>query len=915
MTSKHIQYILRTVSIILAFVSVFSYFPVISTAAEEEVDPIVVVSLGDSFSSGEGIPPFFGQDLDVLKKVQNEDWLAHRSTVSWPSRLYVPGMPENTTLADYRVVVPGDVQPECQWYFGAVSGAVSKNIYETQQARPFYVKKPGERNSYYMSPEDDPPLMPLQIDIFDEIDEDVDYVTLTIGGNDVQFATIVEQAAHPKYSYSTLENTLNAIEANVATHETNVKKAYTQIYEATGGTAEIIVAGYPELFDKGGRGALISKKEATLINSKVVWFNELLEQWVTDKQNEGMPIHFVPVVPTFDSHQAYSQNAWLNSIMISAQAEDLDQRNASAYSIHPNTLGAAAYARLVNQKIAEIELNKRIGTLAGRICEASDRTTPVTDARITASSVLRTENTSPDSNGMYSMELPASRYYVTVRAEGYIPFKAYAVVKEDQIEYMQTFLMVQGEETDIGSAQGMITNALNGMGLSDVTLDVRSGWNNDSEGEILTTVTTDDYGAYLVTLPIGNYTLCANKDGFAPTMVNIIVQKTPSGNQDGTMTPVLSGDDYRIVLRWGVDPRDLDSHVVGTLSNGNSFHVYYGHKSQYDGSTEVCNLDYDDTTSYGPETITLNATGNKPYYYYIYKFAGNGTVAASGAQVKVYQGEREVATFNVPSNLGDGRYWNVFAIVDGQLVVRNTITSGAETSYAKSNTSTFSLRDPQAEEHPAYDDSYPAKEEVTIDVPDPTEDAPATTETPERPPVTSEDDGSDDNEASVPQAETRRVYLGLGQLCQQYTWKVEALDREYDVVEETEGIYYVELPVDAEMIIIRGKNQVHDITSEVISLDDAQGNNCIIALACEGDGSEFEIIWGIYDPETKTISFEVEEAPVNTEASDEQATDTDPAESSGSPAADETESAEETESNGPDVSEEVEDPEDSDTVS
>ncbi len=75
----------------------------------------------------------------------------------------------------------------------------------------------------------------------------------------------------------------------------------------------------------------------------------------------------------------------------------------------------------------------------------------------------------------------------------------------------------------------------------------------------------------------------------------------------------------------------MDSHVEGMLSDGNPFHVFYNYKSQYDGDVEVCNLDVDDISSYGPETITLNPTNENPYYYYIHRYYGFGTVASSGS--------------------------------------------------------------------------------------------------------------------------------------------------------------------------------------------------------------------------------------------------------------------------------------------
>ena len=103
---------------------------------------------------------------------------------------------------------------------------------------------------------------------------------------------------------------------------------------------------------------------------------------------------------------------------------------------------------------------------------------------------------------------------------------------------------------------------------------------------------------------------------------------------------------------------------------------------QKDDDIDVCVLDYDDTTSYGPEHITLIPTTDKPYYFYVYRYAGEGTVASSEAKITVHKGNRLIATYNVPTNLGSGDYWNVFAIKNGGLVVRNTMTDEAETGYA-----------------------------------------------------------------------------------------------------------------------------------------------------------------------------------------------------------------------------------------
>ena len=121
----------------------------------------------------------------------------------------------------------------------------------------------------------------------------------------------------------------------------------------------------------------------------------------------------------------------------------------------------------------------------------------------------------------------------------------------------------------------------------------------------------------------------------------------------------------------------------------------------------------DDTTSYGPETITLNPVASGTYYYYIYRYAGSGTVASSGAKITVYQGENEVAVFNVPTDQGGGDYWNVFAIKDGQLIIQNTITSSKDVSYA-SPIATLAANFAVEEDMPKKDDIIVEEEKPAV---------------------------------------------------------------------------------------------------------------------------------------------------------------------------------------------------------
>lgn len=384
--------------------------------------------------------------------------------------------------------------------------------------------------------------------------------------------------------------------------------------------------------------------------------------------------------------------------------------------MHPNFDGAKAYADCVNKEIERAQEDRRtLGTLSGMVCKASDRTTPIGNASITVykgNDKVRTVKA--DDSGNYSLMLPAyDSYRIEISAPGYIPFSSFAKVIAQTKTYTETFLMVEGAEGATGTATGVISNALTGRGVDGVGLIIRKGWNNHSYGDVVDSAITDANGAYSVTLPLGNYTLCTYKEGYIAGMVNIVVQEGITGSQNGTITPVVSGDSYRIVLTWGANPSDLDSHVEGPLSNGSGFHVYYSHKSQYDGDIEVCNLDVDDTTSYGPETITLNPVASGTYYYYIYRYAGSGTVASSGAKITVYQGENQVAVFNVPTDQGSGDYWNVFAIKDEQLIIQNTITSSKDVSYA-SPTATYAANFAGEENTPKKDDAIVEDEKPAV---------------------------------------------------------------------------------------------------------------------------------------------------------------------------------------------------------
>ena len=256
------------------------------------------------------------------------------------------------------------------------------------------------------------------------------------------------------------------------------------------------------------------------------------------------------------------------------------------------------------------------------------------------------------------------------------------IIKE--IKYIDTVTLFDESWTDsiFQTVYGQVSDAMNGLGVSDAQVKFRNGWNNTS-GEYISnlfgdkTTTTDNNGNYSMGLSVGAYTAEISKDGYITAYVNIVSSPNTSVHFS-TITPVLADNEYRIILTWGDTPRDLDSHLSGMV-NGNSYHVYYGNKSySYDGIT-IASLDWDDTSSYGPETITLTWTennGNCSYYVYDFTNRGNSNSTAlsySSAKVVVYKGNTLLNTYNVPIGFS-GTTWNVFSINNGDLTTINTIS-------------------------------------------------------------------------------------------------------------------------------------------------------------------------------------------------------------------------------------------------
>ncbi|WP_199482041.1 tetratricopeptide repeat protein [Vibrio owensii] len=152
-------------------------------------------------------------------------------------------------------------------------------------------------------------------------------------------------------------------------------------------------------------------------------------------------------------------------------------------------------------------------------------------------------------------------------------------------------------------------------------------------------------------------TMLISKPGYSTLVV-----KCPCDNFTYALSPVMQNlNGLRVVLTWGKNPLDLDSHLIYPND-----HVYYADKIGSD-----TNLDVDDTNSYGPETITIDRKHDGERYIYAVHDYTNGSgdfkssneLSFSHARVEVYIGKTLVRTYRVKPDT-TANSWIVFGIDD-----------------------------------------------------------------------------------------------------------------------------------------------------------------------------------------------------------------------------------------------------------
>lgn len=287
------------------------------------------VAMGDSFSSGEGVDPF---TIGTAISGVNE---CHRSKEAYPLLL------EEDSALNLDLVA-----------FTACSGATTKTLLNGGSTQ-------GAWNE------------PAQIDA---LSMDTDVVTLTIGGNDTGFATVLTACVKAPYSndgwgcsqdndvITPVADNLDALAGVVANPSIHSIEYVLLQVASSAPNAKIRVAGYPHLFggsigdyephpEAPGYGRCVvawwsgvvsvSYNDAQWINAQTDALNSVLTEAVDKvRTNTGKDIEYILPEGMEGHGLCDSGESYISPVYLSG---DLQEPDVSPYSFHPTSEGVLRY--------------------------------------------------------------------------------------------------------------------------------------------------------------------------------------------------------------------------------------------------------------------------------------------------------------------------------------------------------------------------------------------------------------------------------------------------------------------------------------------------------------------------------------------------------------------------------------------
>lgn len=174
------------------------------------------------------------------------------------------------------------------------------------------------------------------------LDKHTDLVTITVGGNDVQFANIIGACMTQDVSIcqAAVTHAENVAKSHVASA---LKQDYKLIREAAP-DATIVALGYPHLFStEGATASPLSPEVAKIFNDGVDTLNNIIENTAESSESK---VVYVDVTKRFRNHGIGSSDPWINF-------DPADVRAFNNY--HPNEKGyEKGYAKVLKPVVRSL---------------------------------------------------------------------------------------------------------------------------------------------------------------------------------------------------------------------------------------------------------------------------------------------------------------------------------------------------------------------------------------------------------------------------------------------------------------------------------------------------------------------------------------------------------------------------------
>ncbi len=324
-----------------------------------------VVSMGDSYSSGEGAGDYlpWSDNNGSSSEKRNR---CHQSNNAWIRKSVIPG--ETQTIG----AMANSKSPDMDFHFLACSGAESEHLlpyHSVTGTKP--INGAGESGRYGQNG------MVSQMDA-GYLDSNTTLVTLSIGGNDMRFAPVISACFGTALSDEVgricsnrvlAGDHVNVLDASNERLESELPQSLATVLSEIrlrAPNADIVLMGYPKLFETGSQCVGTHPWNQSWLNQMSDAMQDVMDDAVAPFDSSGARAIAVNPQPAFSGKNLCTSGSGLNALVVPltpgepASLTIWDFRIVSPdgvlsqESVHPNGTGTDLYSSALEDAFASI---------------------------------------------------------------------------------------------------------------------------------------------------------------------------------------------------------------------------------------------------------------------------------------------------------------------------------------------------------------------------------------------------------------------------------------------------------------------------------------------------------------------------------------------------------------------------------